>query len=255
MAQQAFSDLFVRCGLNRTEAAVLEKLIGEGPSFASRVAKSCDIKRPTAYAALENLVKAGLVVKDIRRGGTSFSAADAALIPKLLEDEAKKRYESVRQSASRVESMLKQLPKQTPRKIGSYEIRSLQSAAAIIQQLEKALMSGDFVALFNPQCIPDRVLKTTATKYLKSTAISKPHIREIAVSGPHTDYYTSLIGNENHIVKRLPKGTDILSDVILYDGNIVVSHHDAGKELALHIREERLYRTLRTIFELLWQSI
>lgn len=251
----SLATLIERCNVNKTAANILELLLHEGTMGATHISKISGIKRPTVYAALEGLLLMGLVIKERRSGKTVFSPIERKLIPAVLEKEALGRYEQIKSVSALMQQTLKELPVVPERKIGSYDIRSVESSKAIIDQLLEALLSGNFVAIFNPQLIPKSTMKVIWSQFLKESAKTSPHIREIAVAGPGTDIYKSLIENKNHHLKYLPRGTDIRSDIIMYDGNVVITHHDSGKEMSLRIREERLYASLRTVFELLWAKL
>lgn len=250
----SLSSLFEQCGLNKTEAAVMNCLLLEGATSAARIAKLTDIKRPTVYAALDMLCDTGLIVKDRRTGKGIFTPVEHSLISEILENTAKAKYSRITQAAQQMQKILKEIPRSPVRRIGPYEIRSTDSPSLIRRQLMEALTSGDFVAIFNPQIIPTPILKMVSEEFLSVTAKTAPMIRELGVAGPKADLYEGLIANKNHHFKRLPKDTDIQSDIILYNGTVVITHHDKGNELSLRIREDRFYTTLRTMFELLWAN-
>lgn len=255
MEIHSLENIFQQCGFNLTESKLLSLLSQEELASPARLAKISELKRPTVYAALENLVLAGVVLKEKRHRGSRFSLAPRGYLHEILDDRAKLQYEKVRKASLQLQQTLKDIPQIPSRKMGSFEIRSLETKSLIHQQLVEALMSGDFVGIFNPQLIPQAVLKITTLPFLKKTSQSQPHIREIAVDGEHTNWYEKNISNKNHKLKRLPNNAEIYSDIIMFEGNVIITHHDKGNELGLRIHEERFYRSLRTVFELLWSKI
>ena len=64
--------LLAECGLNETEQVILLCLLQEGRSRASEIAKRTDMKRPTVYSALGNLLDIGLVATHVFRGVTFY---------------------------------------------------------------------------------------------------------------------------------------------------------------------------------------
>ncbi|MFN8392733.1 MAG: helix-turn-helix domain-containing protein [Bdellovibrionota bacterium] len=248
------NQLLARCGLNRTEQVVFSALLERGPNLASRLSKSCGVKRPTVYAALDALVELGLVSKERRRAGTFFRAIAVDSIAKVLEGHARRKFESVSEASAALDLHLKSLPKRERWAVAGFEIGTLESPEAVYIHLEEVLHRGDFSAVFNPQDIPPDQLNGVVRRFLQNTAVSKPQIREIAVAGPTTDWYRRNIRNPNHQVKEVSNAS-VLADVILVGGDIVTSIYEEGSELALRIHEPHLYQTLMTVFDLLWRSL
>ena len=248
-------NLFSKCGLNSTEQELLIALLQRGAASAAELAKLTSIKRPTVYAALDGLYDRGLVVKERLRTRTVFRPMSSSSIPKLLERQAKSDYDRVREATHLLAEQLLEIPTKDRFSIGGFKLSTIESSKAVYAHLEEVLNLGDFSAVFDPQLIPKEQLKTTVKGFLENTSITQPAIREIAVSGPATDWYRKNIRNRNHILKEIPKNNLVLSDMILVGGEVVISNYQVNSELAVRIREPNLYRTLMTMFDLVWRSL
>ena len=250
-----FANLFWKCGLNQTEGAVLLALLERGSSSAAQLAKASSLKRPTVYAALDSLYASGLVFKERSRSRTIFRAMSPQNIPKLLERNAKAEFDSVREAATLLGEQCKNFAVKERLSFGGFELSTIESSKAVYTHLGEVLHRGDFSAIFNPQLIPKEQRETTVLEFLESAAEKRPHIREIAVSGPATNWYRKNIRNKNHLLREIRPKEAVFSDIILVGGEVVISNYQINSELALRIKEENLYRTLMTMFDMLWESL
>lgn len=247
-------NLFLNCGLNETEQVVFTKLLERGKSIASVLASLTGIKRPTVYAALENLVRMSLVSKNRSGNVTYFSPVSLEVIPKIFQYQAKKKFESIKDSTKLMEEQLKNFSVNSLNE-RIFETIALESIEAVYTQLENTLLGGDFCAFFNPQKVIFGDYKDLVARFLKETAKTKPHIREIAVSGPLTQWYKKHMNNKNHILKELPPDTDVVSDVLLIKGSVILIDYDPKKEAAVKITHGNHFRSMMALFETLWKTI
>jgi sugar-specific transcriptional regulator TrmB len=77
-------------GLNDTETSLYMVLFENGPMTASSTAKKTHINRTTAYMALQNLVKKGLVNKSMKSKVTRFAAERPESLVNYIEREQNK---------------------------------------------------------------------------------------------------------------------------------------------------------------------
>lgn len=247
-------NLLQNCKLNPTEQTIFLWLLEHGESIASITAKGTNLKRTTAYAALESLTNYGLLSKQKRNGVNYFAPVNAEIIPKIITQRAKEEYEQVSQSAKLLGEQIK-IQSLANKNFGAFSIESFESVDAVYVMLEEAIMGGDFDAFFNPQMLTLESFKKLARKYLKFTKHSQAKIREIMVDGEIAQWYISLIDNPNHHVKLLQKGSDLFSDIILINNFVIINHYDPNQETCIKITEQNLYRSLKTIFQKTWESL
>ena len=249
------SNLLSSCGLNQSEQSVLLHLLRRGATTASLIAKAVGFKRPTVYAILENLVIRDLVVKQKKREATYFSALNASMIPKILVNQANKKYAEMKTAADLLTPYLTEISRKSENNFGSFEITSFESIESVYAMLIDSLIGGDFDAIFNPQTAQssDQTV-AIVQEFLRHTAKTKPHIREIAVAGSVTDLYKSKIKNPNHVVREIHEDKEILSDMILINGSVVIIGYGKGRESAIKIIEPDFYASMKTMFEILWAT-
>lgn len=249
-------DILSKFELNVSEKEVLIFLITNGSSPASKIAKLLKIKRPSVYSALDSLIKLGLVFKDSKKSTTFFSCVSAQNIPKILESNAKKKYDELKLATESLSSVLKQLPTKQSMSFAGFQISTIESADAVYRHLKNILHCGNFCAYYDPQLMPKEKLDTVVTEFLINTAKTKPHIREIVTAGSKaSDWYVKNIKNPNHKVKLVAPEHALMSDIIIADGEMLISNYELGGELSLRIKEPNLHRSMLSIFNMLWEAL
>ncbi|MEK7673496.1 MAG: helix-turn-helix domain-containing protein [Patescibacteria group bacterium] len=248
-------NLLETCGLNQTEQKVFLHLLRRGKCLASVLAKQLDIKRPTAYAALENLVKLGIVNKQKLNQVNYFSTVSVQLIPKIFEEKAKNDFENKHSATKLLGSHLSQLQNTNLLAEKHFEMVSFESIEAVYAQMKDALLGGDFCSIFNPQKTIFGNLKNIVSEFLKETAKTKVNIREIAVSGPMTDWYIKQVNNPNHSLRQVPESSGIMTDFILLRGSIYLLDYDPKNEVAVKITHDAHFKSMQAMFDMVWQSI
>jgi len=80
-------DLLEKIGLSETETEVYLSVLEQGKALPSRISKQTNIKRPTVYAAAEELVKKGILEKDLSGKSTYYIASSPNTIENYVEQE------------------------------------------------------------------------------------------------------------------------------------------------------------------------
>lgn len=245
-------NLLATCGFNPTEQKILLHLVEHRQSIASLIAKKVGLKRTTVYAALESLVNYGVVGKSKRGPVTYFSIASSTAFTKILEEHARQKFEELKAATKLLERELTAKPAKLD--LGAFQISSFESVEAVYVQLEDALLGGDFCSLFNPQVAVFGPFRNLVYKFLQQTAKTKPHLREILVAGPEADWYISKVKNPNHQIRLMSEEKQIVSDIILNKGSVILNHYDPKQESSIKITEKSLYTTMMTVFDELWKD-
>jgi sugar-specific transcriptional regulator TrmB len=74
-----------KLGLNEHEARVYLAALGLGPSSAAQISEQTNIKRPTVYLALKNLIKQGIVFEIFANKKRLFQAEKPEKLEKLTK--------------------------------------------------------------------------------------------------------------------------------------------------------------------------
>ncbi|MBT6068932.1 hypothetical protein HOG48_04205 [Candidatus Peregrinibacteria bacterium] len=250
------TNLLKTCGLNQSEQSVLLHLLKRGSTTASLISKATELKRPTVYAILENLLARNLIVKQKKKETTYFSPLSPDMISKVLTHHAERKFEEVKTASHLLETHLNDLAFKSDQDFGVFDIRSMDSIDSVYAQLETALGGGDYCSIFNPGIVfHSESLKKIALGHLNEAAKTKPHIRDIVVDSPESDWFIKNANNPNHQFKKIPADKKILSDMIFMGGSVYLLHYDPHKEVAIKITQPDYYASMMTVFEMLWGQL
>jgi len=75
----------IKLGLSEHEAKVYLAALSLGPSSAAQISEHANIKRPTVYLALENLIKQGLIIENFAGKKRLFEAEKPQKLEKLTK--------------------------------------------------------------------------------------------------------------------------------------------------------------------------
>lgn len=245
-------NLLKTCGLNDTEQAVLLFLAKNSKSLASTIARHCKVKRPTTYAALESLIRLGVAHKIKSGSVTYFSAVEPELLGRVLKAQARSTYEEVAKASDLIVENLKTLSG-TKKDFGDFEVQTFESMELVYLQLEDALSSGDFCALFNPNLAVKGKFKPLVWSFLEKSKQTRAQIRELVVPGTETDAYRAKIQNPRHELKTLPSRMDLKSDIIITSDSVIVNNYEKRSESTIRIREKDFHDSMQSIFDALWE--
>lgn len=241
-------------GFKHNEQAILACLLDGSVLSASQLAKSTKIKRPTVYPTLENLINLGLIVRQAKARHTSFAIVNKEIFFKLIENRVKEQAIKTSDACNELKGLLKQQANSID--LSGFVIETLKSLDAIYEQLSSVLVAGNYDAIFNPQLVcNDKYSKKIIQNFLAETSRTKPKIREIVVSGKEAVWYKSNINNKNHLVKTIGTNFKILSDVIITDDSVIISHYNSPDDVAIRIKHAGYVQTNKAIFNMLWNQV
>lgn len=247
--------LLAKFGFSSNEQNVLKQLLVKGPATVVELSRATGIKRPTTYLALESLISKEIVTKRAVGRRALFEAIPRELLPTLLVDQERMRLQLKEQCAAELAAELASLEPQKPSKIGGLLVESLASERGLYKEMYSNLLRGDYMGIFNPQLAVNARSKPILLHFLKETALTKPHIREIIVGGEMCEWYRSNIRNPHHHVRTLEPSSRYTTDLILSDGFIVLLDYDPASHTAVKISQANLYTSFQVIFLELWERL
>ena len=247
--------LLAKCGLNQTEQSVLLFLLQNGKSSAGLISKRTNIKRPTVYSALASLERMGLIGKNSEASSMLFAAIEPDVIPGIFINRAKQNLQSITQASLQLETCFKNFKKARKENIAGYDISTFESEDAVFSLLEKVLSKGNYRGFFNPQTAFVGKGREVAEMCLLETAKTRPPVREIAVKGPLSKWWISKIRNPNHVVKEIRGSQSLVTDLLLFDGVILLTNYSPSGTMAIMIKHPDYYELMGLMFETLWNAL
>jgi ketopantoate reductase len=61
--------------------------------------------------------------------------------------------------------------------------------------------------------------------------------------------------NKNHQLKEISAQNKIITDMILVNNSVILSHYDPAHEVGIRITHPDFYRTMMTVFNVLWEKL
>lgn len=248
-------DLLLRCGLNETEACVLEFLLKVGPSRGSSIATRTGINRPTVYSALSALEKLGAIARRKAEGATIFHPSPVRRIPELLKERAHLKYTDVAQAAKFLDEELAAIREEPLLLAGGLEVTTLRGLKAVYSWLVDSFSASGYDSIFNPQVAFAGPIKQAAKDFLIKAGDKKLPIREIVVRGPLATWWKKQIKNPSHIIKEVDLPANLATDINLCGGTVCMVNYAPHSETAILIRNPQYYESMQALFEAMWAKL
>jgi sugar-specific transcriptional regulator TrmB len=241
-------------GLNSTEQDILIFLLRFGSRSAGIIAQKLNIKRPTVYSALDNLIKFNLVHKDQVDKSFTFKAIRAEDIPETLLRNEEIRLEKLKFSLDLLKRPLEELGKRSNTRLGHFEFELVESTERYTELMFQNNCFKNHYAIWDPNiAVYDDEVKRGLSIFFDKTATQKNKIQEILVKGPVTDWYISQIKNKNHTCKTIDSKIITVADLAIYEEDIVLfSLNNPHSEAGLVIHNKDLFTFMKQMFDLIW---
>lgn len=229
-------------GLTQHEAAAYVALQQMGKGSADSVASRAQIKRSTAYLALESLLRQGLVGKVPRARKMLFLAKDPA---ELREREAA-RYQAV----DRLVPMLRAMAAEADH-FGTRLYEGTEGLKSAYQFRQDELHDTEFVGFFGYVADMDQELERFIEKWNEVNASQNIRSRAIVPDHPSLENFRVLDKAHARQVKVIKKDE--------YPSNISIEVYEQfvrivlfKDQAALIVESKALALALRSVFEMVW---
>lgn len=235
----------VEAGLSARQAQIYVTLLRLGSAGPAEIARQAEVKRPTAYEALEDLCARGLATRSVVGRSRSYAAAP----PARLLDEAAERQRRLKDMLPDLQSLVTAASAARPRLIyreGVEGIRQVHDDLLSVREGEYRYFGGssEMVGAMGEEYLKDYVRRRVA-KGIRSLSI-RWRSHEVALP--------CLADGERWL--RRTRYLDInpadgLSGLFIYDQRIaVISSFREGYGMVLE--SEGMSRLLRLVWESLW---
>jgi sugar-specific transcriptional regulator TrmB len=250
-----YKDILVQLGINQNEATIYEYLLKNGEKSAGEIIKKTPLKRGLVYLVLGELVKKGLILEKKKRKVAFFSPAH----PQILEERLTNEEASIKKAKLTLEVNL-------PMLISDFNLISGQPGVRYFEGIEGI------------KKVLDDTLKNNAEKKIRTFS-------DVAGIADHladwnTRYYApkrlELNIHEQVIIPNIPRALEYMKDykanmvteilfinhelfpftteVNIYDGKVSFVTFSEKSLIGVIIKNEEIYRTLVSIFDLTWIS-
>jgi len=236
-------------GFTKKQAKVYLTCLELGKDTAFHIAKKADMKRPTVYLILGELVKKGFVSILQTPKVTLYSPAH----PKTLLTDLKTKERKLEASLVNLESLYESHSNK-PR-IQTFEGRI--SIEKIYDDVtDYARIKGKEVLAFGSTTYLQELHRSSYTYWLKSIGSKRCHIREVLNADETNLHYLSDVQrheNPNHEIRLLSNAKRFMNDNMIY-GDKAAFFSSEGDMFVSVIEHANLTASLKTLFELAWKA-
>lgn len=232
-------------GLNEKEAKVYTSLLQLGRGSAYAVAERAELKRPTTYVILGELMQKGLVLKIPRTKKQLFAAKP----PDEFFAETEERLRVARNVLPQLMAMAEK-PEQKFRTLYFEGKKGVRDMVKLLYQK----MEGKEVTGFYAKALPEQEelneFFREQTNERKRLGIT---IRGVTSNDPSLDWYKKHLEEFGYKIKFLDKN-DYSSDCSIEIGDDFVQIVSVRYLQGIHIENPDIANAMRQIFEMVWSA-
>lgn len=236
-------------GLSDKEAKTYLASLELGPSSAQEIAKKAGLKRPTAYFAIDGLIKKGLM-SSFEKGKKQFFAAESPERLVSVVANQKRKAAALEEDLRHILPTMNSLFHLAGEKPGVRFFEGKEGIKAMQEDFLKSRASSleniyprdDFVKIFSK---PER------EHYVRQREKKRIRVRTI-----YTSEAGAVLPAKDSLTERRfvsPKVFPFSADITIY-GNMVAIATYRGKLIGVIIESKEIAETLRLIFNLAWQA-
>ncbi len=237
-------NLLENLGLNSKQAQVYIGLLQLGQATVVQISRQVNLKRPTIYLVLEDLIKLGYIATVPHEKKKIYLA--------LPPDRIRESYERKNMA---LKTAMPQLAALYNSKTAKPAVRLYEGLGAIRGAYEEILRSGEkeFLSFFSPEAISSKAHESfdLFVKFLKTNPGIKS--RELIYAKNRQHFYIKEGGKlPNREARFVRESTPFFTDNIIWQDKIAIFSYD--KEFVVMIQSEDVVKTFRSLFEIAWKQ-
>lgn len=244
-------ELLIELGLSQNEAIIYEYLLANGESLAGNIIKKTPLKRGVVYNALTDLVKKGLIKQSKKGKILSFSPNH----PDKLREYIENREREVKKAEISLESQMPLLLSSFNLVSGQPGVRIYEGKDGLAKTLNDSLSSRTEILTYADIFGMEKYLGRANDKYVKKR-------KELGITKrgivPDTDYAKKYLKDYDKSVTKIKfidaKKYPLSLEMEIYDNKVSFMTFSEKKLIGVIIENEEIYKTQKSIFEIVWES-
>lgn len=235
-----------KVGLNESEIKVYLALLELGETNISRIAKKSGIKRTTTYLVMDSLGGKGLVNVFKKKNKAVFYAEDPRKIQEIMEDR-KKSIDRIMPELLAFTNVIDKKP----------NIRYFEGRDGIKDLFKDILKYPDqeVLEMYSESYAQDFEEKFFSEYFTPERVAKKIWVRAIL---PNNEIIRKLAASNETQLRKIkllkPEEYNIKIELNIYGKN-KISIISFKEEIGLIIESERIYESMKNIFELMWKYL
>lgn len=234
-------------GLSNKEASVYLAALELGSSTVQKIAKKAKLKRPTSYIIIKSLTKKGLMSSYYEKKKQFFVAENPERLTKFLESQKKE----INEKKTELKKLLPELKSIFNRTSEKPAVRFYEGKEGLLTMSEELLESGEKeVSMVYSYDLVQKVFK----KEERIPARKKRKEKGVKVKSIYTSRTKSLPDSKFSTRKKIPQSKfPITCDIAIFGNKVRIA--SLGDKLSgLIIEDKNIAKTLKSIFNLAWES-
>lgn len=235
-------------GLSEKQSKVYLASLELGQDTAFHIAKKCELKRPTVYTILEELIAMDLIVMLRTKKATLYSPRN----PKKLLTDLKNRQNNFEVDLPSLSQLYQQQFEQTTvkRLVGDKNVTKVYD-----QITDYTLSTGKEVLAFGSLEHLETRYPESFAYWMKAIRNRKSRVREILnATEENRRYYDAVKRNKNpnHKIRLMKKEVQPFVNDNLIFGDEVAYFSFEDEPLVILVKNEQLTNSLLSLFEMAW---
>lgn len=246
-----YKDILLQLGLSANEAIVYEFLLKSGESPAGLIIKKTPLKRGVIYNALADLEKKELISRRTKNKIAWFSPNH----PEKLREYMESKQEEIKKAKQTLEANLDALTSHFQLISGRPGVRVYEGREGLIKTLNDSLSAKTEILTYADIAGMEKYLGRDNDKYVRQR--KKLGLKKRGLV-PDTPYAVKYLKNYDRSVTQIRfidgKKFPIFLEMEIYDGKISFMTFSEKKLIGVIIENEEIYKTQKSIFNLVWQN-
>jgi len=233
-----------QAGLSQKEARVYLASLELGPASISQIATRAQLKRPTVYLVMSDLMKKSFIIK-ILKGRRTFYRAEN---PEKIVTDLRSKLVKLEKAAPQLESLYQNPPRKA-------KVRFYEGREEIKKLYWEAATSGrDFICCFSFRNYSRLVSKKENDKIFEIIEKKKLKIKDLVEDSKESREYARMKTRKNiGQTKFLPKNFQTKTDLFVYGDKVVMISFSSLS--ATVIEDEDIAETQRNFLKFMWKNL
>lgn len=246
-----YKDILLQLGLTPNEAMVYEFLLKSGESPAGVIIKKTPLKRGVIYNALSDLEKKELISKKTKNKVACFSPNH----PEKLREYVEEKEEEAKKAKQTLEANMAALTSHFQLVSGRPGVRVYEGREGLVKVLDDSLSSKTEILTYADIEGMEKYLGRDNDKYVRQR--KKLGLKKRGIV-PDTPYAIKYLKNYDRAVTTIryidAKKFPIFLEMEIYDGKVSFMTFSEKRLIGVIIENEEIYKTQKSIFEMVWNS-
>lgn len=244
-----------QAGLNAYECKLYLQLLYSGEQAASVVARASKIPRSTARGVLDQLCERGIVEKLYKRNTQFYSCKSPSALKVHLENRIAKNERAI----ELIENALPMLNAYFTQKNIAPKVRLFEGREQVIEAFNRSLFQEgveEILIFTSYEFFKDPVIYKNDQEYFVGMRVKKGIPVRVLVS-KSTESSKLEMKSPKFLRERrfIPEKYELPGNIHIYGESVLYFYADKDEYLAVLIEGGQVAKTMRTLFEFMWEKL